>query len=58
MRKHKNANDLCVRMKSQRTRDRPDAQEVLDSKSAWALFRGDPDLETELVKISESNPIT
>jgi hypothetical protein len=45
-------------MKNQRFRNRPDVQEVLDSKRKWALFREDFDLETELFKISASDAIT
>ncbi len=58
MQKHQYANDLCLRMKNQRFRNRPDVQEVLDSKRKWALFREDFDLETELFKISASDAIT
>jgi hypothetical protein len=58
MQKHQKANDLCERMKSQRIRNRPDAQEVLDLRREWALFPEDFDLETELSKISAFDAIT
>jgi hypothetical protein len=58
MLKYQKANDICERMKSERSRNRPTADEILNIKNEWAFEKNEFNFEEEMKNISNSNFIT
>jgi hypothetical protein len=58
MLKYQKANDICERMKSERSRNRPTADGILNIKNEWAFEKKEFNFEEEMINISSSNFIT
>ncbi len=46
--KYRNANDLSLKMKSERYRDRPNCDQILEDKHLWSLSDEQFDFKTDL----------
>jgi hypothetical protein len=55
MLKYQKANDICERMKSERSRNRPIEDEILNIKNQWAFEMNEFNFEEEIKNISNSN---
>jgi hypothetical protein len=55
MSKYQNASDLSIRMKNDRTRERPDCDEILSTRKQWALNKNEFDIKAEMQKMEKNN---
>jgi hypothetical protein len=53
--KFRNATDLCIEMKRERFRDRPNCKEILNQKELWTLSLNDIQLKEMIENFSKSH---